>query len=165
MYQRISKILVIITVSFGLLACATIGKIERQQEQQLLDAGATRLNAEQVTAYLSGKTQVWDNGGAYFLPNGTVYVKFGGKVYPERRWVVESNGKVCVQFLDGSNSSCSSYFDKDGKVWVITLEIFGEKLSSIRSFRVRQDGSIDASDKSIHGGPDEVLEGNRLSEI
>lgn len=165
MYQRILKILLITTVSVGLLACATTAKYERQQEKQLLNAGATRLGPEQVTAYLSGKTQVWDNGGAYFLPNGTVYVKWGGKVFPERRWIVDNRGKVCVQFLDGRNSSCSTYFDLDGKVWVVTLEIFGERLSDVRSFKVRRDGSVDADDKSIHGGPDEVMEGNRLAEI
>lgn len=165
MYLRISKILLVVAVSFGLLACATTSKYERQQEQQLLNAGAKRLGTDEVTTYLSGKTQVWDNGGAYFLPNGTVYVKWGGKVFPERSWIVDDNGKVCVQFPDGRNSSCSSYFDLDGKVWVVTLEIFGERLSDVRSFRVRRDGSVDAADKSIHGGPDEVMEGNRLSEI
>jgi hypothetical protein len=165
MYQRISKILLVIAVSVGLLACVTVDKMERQQEQQLVNAGASPLSRDQVIAYLSGKTQQWENGGAYFLPDGTVYVKFAGKVYPERTWVADDSGRVCVKFPDGSNSSCSRYFDRNGKIWVITLEIFGEKLSGVRSFRVRQDGSIDPTDKSISGGPDTVLEGNRLSEM
>lgn len=165
MYQRISKYLIIVTVSLGLLACATVDKLERQQEQQLIDDGANRLSREQVIEHLSGNTQQWENGGAYFLPNGTVYVKFGGKTYPKRNWVVDGTGRVCIQLPDGSNTSCSRYFDYNGKVWVITLEIFGEKLSAARAFRVRRDGSIDPSDKSISGGPDTILEGNQLSKM
>lgn len=56
MYLRISKILLVLAVSFGLLACATTGQYEQQQEQQLLKAGAKRLGLDEVTAYLSGKT-------------------------------------------------------------------------------------------------------------
>jgi len=165
MYQRISKLLLVIAVSAGLLACATVAKLERQQEQQLIDAGATVLSRQQVIEYLSGKTQQWENGGAYFRPDGVVYVKFGGKVYPERTWVTDNTGRVCIKFPDGSSSSCSRYFDYKGDVWVITLEIFGEKLSAARAFSVRQDGSIDVTDSSISGGPSTVLEGNRLSEM
>jgi hypothetical protein len=165
MYQRISKIILVIAMSVGLLACATVEKLERQQEQQLVDAGATVLSRQQVTTYLSGKTQQWENGGAYFRPDGVVYVKFGGKVYPERSWIADDTGQVCIKFPDGANSSCSRYFDYDGDTWVITLEIFGEKLSGARAFSVRRDGSIDATDNSISGGPSTVLEGNRLSEM
>lgn len=165
MYQSTSKILLVIAVSVGLLACATVDKLERQQERQLIDAGATVLSRQQIVEYLSGKTQEWENGGAYFRPDGVVYVKFGGKVYPERTWVVDNTGSVCIKFPDGSSSSCSRYFDYEGDVWVITLEIFGEKLSGARAFSVARDGSIDARDSSISGGPSTVLEGNRLSEM
>jgi len=165
MYQSILKILLVIAVSVGLLACATVDKLERQQEQQLIDAGATVLNREQVVEFLSGNTQQWDNGGAYFRPDGVVYVKFGGKIFPERTWVADDNGRVCIVFPDGSSSSCSRYFDYDGDTWVITLEIFGEKMSGARAFSVRRDGSIDPTDNSISGGPSVVLEGNRLSEM
>ena len=165
MYQNILKILLVVAVSVGLLACATVDKLERQQEQQLIDAGATVLSRQQVIDYLSGKTQEWENGGAYFRPDGVVYVKFGGKVYPERTWIADGTGQVCVVLPDGANSSCSRYFDYNGDIWVITLEIFGEKLSGARAFSVRRDGSIDATDNSISGGPSTVLEGNRLSEM
>lgn len=165
MYQRLSKILLVIAVPVGLMACTTVGKLERQQEQQLIDAGATVLGRQQVVEYLSGKTQEWENGGAYFRPDGVVYVKFGGKVYPERIWVADNTGQVCIKMPDGANSSCSRYFNYNEDIWVITLEIFGEKLSQARAFSVRRDGSIDATDSSISGGPSTVLEGNRLSEM
>ena len=84
MYQKISKLLIVMTVSLGLLACAIAGS---KLEQQLMSDGAVRLNPAQVTDHLSGNTQVWTRGGsgAYFLPDGTVYVKFDGKTYPLSR--------------------------------------------------------------------------------
>ena len=129
-------------VSFGLLACATGTEFEKKLQQE----GAKRMNAEQVTAHLAGKTQKWNNGGAYFNPNGTVLVKFGGKVYPKRTWTVDDDGKVCILLPDGYVTSCSAYFDKEGKVWVVNLEIFGEA-------------------QQTEGGLDTVVEGNQLSDI
>lgn len=160
-YQHLSKSALVFAVVFALAACTS----KHLLEKQLVNNGAERMNAEEVTRYLSGNTQQWDNGGAYFLPDGAVYVKWGGKIYPERKWVVDDDGKVCILFLDGAKSSCSSYFRLDGKVWVITLEIFGEALASERPFRTYIDGSVDPADKSIHGGPDTILEGNRLDEV
>lgn len=78
---------------------------------------------------------------------------------------LDYDGKACIVFLDGAKSSCSSYFMMDGKVWVITLEIFGEALVRERPFKTYIDGSVDPADKSIHGGPDTILEGNRLADI
>lgn len=142
MYQRLSRILVIITTSFALLACAT-GTVF---EQKLLEEGAMRMNAEQVKAHLAGNTQKWINGGAYFVPDGTVYVKYAGKVFPKTRWTVDSDGKVCLVNPDGFVTSCSAYFDKDGEVWVVTLEVMGKA-------------------QQTEGGVDTILEGNQLSEV
>lgn len=129
-------------VSFGLLACATGTTFEKKLQQE----GAKRMNPEQVTTHLAGKTQKWNNGGAYFNSDGTVLVKFGGKVYPKRTWTVDDDGKVCILLPNGYVTSCSAYFDKDGKVWVVNLEIFGEA-------------------QQTEGGLDTVLEGNQLSAI
>lgn len=145
MYYKVSKILIIVTMSFGMLACSIAGS---KLEQQLIAEGATRLNPAQVTDYLSGNTQVFTtpSSGAYFLPDGTVYVKFAGRTYPLRTWTVDSNGKVCIAFPNGFVSSCSVYYYKDDKVHYVTLEIMGEPQTS-------------------DGGPDNILEGNRLSDI
>ena len=143
MYRRIPKVLFVMTLSLGLMACVTTG---HQLEKQLLSEGATRLNPAQVTDHLSGKTQVWTTGGAYFLPDGTVYVKYQGKIYPLRTWSVDKDGKVCVAFPNGFVSSCSVYYYKGDEVWYVTLEIMGEA-------------------QLTDGGPDTIMEGNRLSEL
>lgn len=132
-------------VSTGLLACALAGS---KLERQLISEGAIRLNPAQVTDYLSGNTQVFStpSSGAYFLPDGTVYVKFAGRTYPLRTWTVDSDGKVCIAFPNGFVSSCSVYYYKGEKVHYVTLEIMGEARTS-------------------DGGPDNILEGNKLSEL
>jgi len=145
MYQRISKLLIVLTVSLGLLACAIAGS---KLEKQLLSDGATRLNSAQVTDYLSGNTQVWtrSGSGAFFLPDGNVYVKFDGRTYPLRTWTVDNDGKVCILFPNGFTSSCSVYYNKDGVIWYVTLEIMGEA-------------------QATNGGPDTIMEGNKLDDI
>lgn len=144
MYQRISKLLLIFAMSYALLSCAISTS---PMEQELINEGGTRLTAEQVRKHLAGKTQAWSNGGAYFVPDGTVYVKYEGRIYPKRTWTVDDNGRVCIAFPDGLVSSCSAYFYKDGEVWVVTLEIFGEEQRSAAA-------------------PDsDVREGNRLDEL
>lgn len=131
------------TVSLGLLACATTSSMV---EKELISEGATRMNSAQVTDHLSGNTQVWESGGAYFLPDGSVYVKYAGRTYPLRTWSVDKNGKVCIAFPNGFVSSCSVYYLKEGKVWAVTLEIMGEAQPSV-------------------GGPDTIMSGNKLSQL
>lgn len=145
MYRRSSKIFLVLAVSLGLAACALAGsKLEKRLESE----GATRMNSAQVTDYLSGNTQKWTTpaSGAYFLPDGTVYVKFEGKIYPLRTWTVDDNGKVCIAFPNGFVSSCSVYYNKGDQIWYVTLEIMGVPVEN-------------------DGGPDTILEGNMLSEI
>jgi len=122
MYQRISKVLLVIAATYGLMSCAITSS---PMEKKLMADGATALTSEQVVQHLGGKTQVWSNGGAYFDRDGSVIVKFEGKVFPVRIWKINDN-KVCILLPDGFVTSCSSYYLKDGKVWVVTLEIFGE---------------------------------------
>ena len=103
MYRRISKILIVVAVSLGLGACALAGS---KLEKQLKSDGAVQLNGAQVTDYLSGNTQRWTTpgSGAYFLADGTVTVKFAGRTYPLRTWSVDSDGKVCIAFPNGSGT-------------------------------------------------------------
>jgi hypothetical protein len=148
-------------VSLGLLACATKNALERSLENE----GATRLTKDQVTTYLAGNTQQWQNGGAYFRSDGVVYVKWGGKIYPERTWTVYDNGKTCIVFPDGRRSSCSAYYDLKGTIWSVTLEVFGEELVDADPQVPEFDGSIQAGQGGVQGGPDKILKGNRLSDI
>ncbi len=161
MYQGITKLFIVLFVSLAVSACATKNVLEKQ----IISQGGKQLNAEQARAHLSGKTQRWADGGAYFNPNGSVYVKFGGKIFPERIWTVDDDGKVCIAFRDGFKTSCSTYYRYEGKVWVVTLEVFGENLIQERPFRFRRDGTIDPEEGSVHGGPDDIVDGNRLADL
>ena len=161
MYQGISKFFVVLVLSMSMLACATTNVLEKQ----LRSKGGQQLNAEQVKAHLSGKTQRWETGAAYFKPDGALYMKWGGKLYPERVWTVDDDGKVCIEFRDGFRTSCSTYYNYQGDVWAVTLTVFGEVLVQERPFRYRRDGSIEAPGNSIFGGPDEIYDGNRLAEF
>ena len=160
MYRGIFKLALVAVVAAGLIGCGTKNVLEKQ----LIDQGATRLSGNQVRDHLSGKTQQWDNGGAYFRADGVVYVKWAGKVYPERRWHVEDDGKACIYFPDGMKTSCSVYYDYNGETWVVTLEVFGEQLVVEHPYRYRRDGSIDAGG-TVFGGPDKGVDGNRLDEM
>lgn len=160
MYRGIFKLALVAVVAAGLIGCGTKNLLEKQ----LIDEGARRLSGDQVRDHLSGKTQQWDNGGAYFRDDGVVYVKWAGKIYPERRWQVEDDGKACIYFPDGMKTSCSVYYDYNGETWVVTLEVFGEQLVVEQPYRYRRDGSIDAGG-TVFGGPDKVVDGNRLDEM
>ena len=144
MHQSILKYLTIIVIAIALQACAT-GRTH-PASQKLIDEGATQLNPEEVVGHLSGNTQVWAEGGAYFSPDGGLYVKWQGKIFPERNWAVDNNGRVCIAEPTGRVTSCSEYFLKDGKVWAVTLEVFGESTN-------------------IKPGEDKIRKGNVLSDL
>ena len=149
MKQSISKLFAIIAVSLIMAACATTSPqtSKHKLEQLLLSDGAKHLTAAETKAHLSGMTQQWlGGGGAYFKEDGDVIVKWSGRIYPKRYWTVDDTGRVCIAFPDGFVSSCSRYYDKDGEIWVVTLEIFGEP-------------------QTFDGGPDTILPGNQLAEI
>lgn len=165
MQQKFWNLLAIAAIASALQACATLGG-SHPMSQQMLNEGAERLTREQVIEHLAGKTQVWASGGAYFEPDGDVYVKWEGRIYPRREWSADDNGRVCIAFPDQERrgafrtteirtapesstfvSSCSEYFRKDGEVWVVTLEIFGEKQQT--------PGAVDS----------DVRDGNRLADL
>lgn len=52
-------------LAVGTAACVTV--VSLTDEESLTKAGATRLNPEQVKAHVTGKTEVWDRGGAYYM--------------------------------------------------------------------------------------------------
>ncbi len=94
--------------TLGLSACATVS------EQALLEGGATRLNGEQVTAHLSGKTERWPYNETYFGPDGKAEARWE-KVRFWGTWEVSADGKVC---LNGRkwNNLCHSYVDDHGAI-------------------------------------------------
>ncbi len=166
MHQTIWKLLTIGAVAFALQACATIVGHKHAISDQMVRDGAERMNRDQVIEHLAGRTQVWASGGAYFQPDGDVYVKWEGRIYPRRVWTVDDSGRACIQFPEQERlgafrpegvertpdvatfaSSCSDYFRKDGEVWVVTVEIFGERQQS--------PGAVDS----------DVRDGNQLDDL
>jgi len=115
--------------TLGLSACATV------TEQALIEGGATRLNGEQVTAHLSGKTERWPYHETYFGSDGNAEalwekIRFAGT------WEVSAAGKVC---LNGKkwNNVCHSY--------------------------VNDYGAITRIDAGLSSGVKETVEGKKLS--
>lgn len=94
--------------TLGLSACATI------TEQSLIDAGATRLNGEQVTAHISGKTEKWPYNETYYSPDGKV-VALWEKIKYWGTWEVSADGKVCINGKK-LNNVCHSYLDNHGAI-------------------------------------------------
>ncbi len=165
MHYRMMKLLTILVVAIGLQACTTLG-VNHPVSLQMMSDGAERLNRDQVIEHLAGKTQVWSSGGAYFQPDGDVYVKWEGKIFPRRVWSADDRGRVCISFPEQERrgafraeqiertpasgsfaSSCSEYFRKDGEVWVVTVEVFG--------VRQQTPGAIDS----------DVRDGNQLADL
>ena len=142
MEKRAAKLVVVFTVSFYLLACAATPK-PGLLEQWLISAEAERLNAEQARSHLSGNTQEWANGGAYFHPDGKVDTRWAVYSYPGNSWSVDENGRVCIKNPEGFTTSCSVYYDNNGTIWFVTVEVFGEPVNN-------------------DGGPDVIFEGNVL---
>jgi hypothetical protein len=115
--------------TLGLSACATV------TEQALIEGGATRLNGEQVTAHLSGKTERWPFHETYFGADGNAEALWE-KVRFRGAWEVSADGKVC---LNGKkwNNICHSY--------------------------VNDYGAITRIDAGLSSGVKETVEGKKLS--
>lgn len=143
MYQKVSNILIVIAVSFGLLACAT-GQMS--MEQKVVADGGMRMNPEEVTAHLAGNTQKWSNGGAYYYPEGRLDFIWDGKEFYHYTWGTRGDGQVCIKNQVGLTTSCSAYFKHEGTVWTVVTEEFGELRTNF-------------------GGPDTILDGKRLSDL
>ena len=143
MYQRIFKILLIIGVTLGLMACAT-GKTTL--EEKVVADGAARMGPTEVTEYLSGNTQEWSNGGAYFHENGRLDFIWDGQRFFHYTWAARSDGQICIKNQVGFTTSCSAYFKHQGIIWTVITEEFGEL-------------------RTEFGGPDTVLDGNVLLDL
>ena len=94
--------------TLGLSACATV------TEQALIEGGATRLNGEQVTAHLSGKTERWPYYEIYYAPDGKVEGLFD-KVKSRGAWKVSPDGKVCLT-IPRWKDYCYSYVNNHGAI-------------------------------------------------
>ena len=79
----------LIAASIALTACATI-------EENLTEAGATRLNAAQAKTHIVGKTEKWTNGAGYYNPNGTIETVWEGSKQ-SGPYTIAADGNVCYE--------------------------------------------------------------------
>ena len=100
----------IMIVTLGLSACASM-------EEKMMEAGATRLDGAQATAFISGKTEKWTKGGAYYNPNGTLEAIWkGGKI--SGPYTVDPDGTVCYK-VGTWKKYCQIYMDENGTITLI----------------------------------------------
>lgn len=109
MFKQKNYFLLVILLCFGLTACAT-------QEQKLIEAGAKRLDRNQVLAYIVGNTEVWSKGGGHYMADGKMEAIWAGKT-SSRTYSVSDDGEVCSKF---ERLFCHFYMDNHGPIIMIT---------------------------------------------
>ena len=131
--KLISGIAFVVAVS----ACATSGMSDGES---LAQAGAMRLDASQIKTHLSGKTEVWFHGGAYYQADGKIKVKWR-KTISKGSWDVSADGNLCFE-LPNWKKTCQFYMKKDDVVYMLnedksigSTQVYdGDKLGSIGSY-------------------------------
>lgn len=86
-------------------------------EEILAQAGAVRLDAEQVRAHVSGYTEDWIHGGAYYHADGGLEVKWR-KVRYRATWEVSAEGEICYQ-LEKWPRRCHFYMRHEDEVLML----------------------------------------------
>lgn len=115
-------------------------------EQKIVSDGAVRMTGNQVTDYLTNKTQQWSNGGAYYATDGSLEMIWENKKFIGYSWNVRKDGLVCIDNSEGFTTSCSLYFKHNNTVWTVVTEVFGQA-------------------QDFFGGPDTLMQGKQLSEL
>jgi len=103
------NLIVVSSFTLALSACAAV------TEQQLVKAGATRLDGAQARAHLEGRTEIWPYYETYYKTDGKVEVRWN-KIKSRGTWEVSAEGKVCITVPIWERSPCHSYVDDHGKI-------------------------------------------------
>lgn len=114
------KLILIVAAAQAILACETVRECAPNcptDEEALAQAGAVRLQAQQVKARVSEKTEAWVHGGAYYHSDGALEVKWR-KVRYKGSWEVAADGTLCYQ-LPNWQRRCHFYMDKMGQVYLL----------------------------------------------
>jgi len=114
------KLMLVFVALQVISACETVRECEPNcptDEEALAQAGAVRLEAQQVKARVSGKTEEWVHGGAYYHLDGVLEVKWL-KVRYKGSWEVSADGTLCYQ-LPRWQRRCHFYMDKMGEVYLL----------------------------------------------
>jgi hypothetical protein len=123
-----SRILFILVVALGLAACETIetglkkadNAFLKRDPQTLLDAGATRLNAAQAKAHVSGNTEFWEEGTVFYDPDGQLELVWR-KVKSSGNWNIAADGNVCF-IVPKWKETCHYYLDLDGTITTVVKD-------------------------------------------
>ena len=83
-----------------------------------IEDGATRLNPDQVKIHISGNTEIWFKGGAYYSPDGELKVKWR-KAWNTGIWKVSAEGEVCITTPKLGNP-CYHYMNNAGAITMVS---------------------------------------------
>ena len=86
-------------------------------EEILSQAGAVRLDAEQARAHVSGYTEDWIHGGAYYHADGKLEVVWR-KVRYRATWEVSAEGEICYQ-LENRPRRCHFYMRHEDEILML----------------------------------------------
>jgi hypothetical protein len=118
-FKLLRPLLIIVAAGFG-QACETIRDCAPNcpsDEHILVQTGAERLTAEQVRARVTGNTENWIYGGAYYHADGRIDVRWL-RVRYKGSWEVTADGRLCYE-LPKWQRRCNVYLEKDGEVYLI----------------------------------------------
>ncbi|MCP4335458.1 MAG: DUF995 domain-containing protein [Gammaproteobacteria bacterium] len=111
MQAKIAKRFLILILAVGASSCVTVSGIS--DEVALTEAGATRLNPAQVKAHVTGKTEEWDRGGAYYMEDGQLKVIWR-RAFSNGSWEVSEDGTLCYQ-VPHWEERCHFYMNYEGQ--------------------------------------------------
>ena len=114
------KYLTIVIAALSMQACETYRDCWPNcptDEQILTQSGAQRLTAEQVRAHVTGKTENWVHGGAYYHPDGLIEARWL-RVRYKGSWEITDDGELCYE-LPKWQRRCQVYMEQNGKIYVL----------------------------------------------
>lgn len=121
---KFTHLILILVASLGLAACESDNSaLERldnaflkRDPQKLIDAGATRLDADQSRNHVSGNTEFWTEGSLYYNPDGELELVWR-KIKSTGSWKVTADGKVCLTAPTWKR--CHYYLALDGAITTV----------------------------------------------
>jgi hypothetical protein len=138
MKTEMAKRFLLFILAIGTAACVTVSGTS--DEEALTKAGATRLSPDAVKAHLTGKTEQWDKGGAYYMEEGKLKVVWR-KVFSTGSWHVSDDGTLCYQ-VPRWEERCHFYMKYNDQVLVLEDGVNvgarplheGNKLAALRRY-------------------------------
>jgi len=115
----------VLVASMALAACEsdnpTLQKLDntflKRNPQTLIDAGATRLDADQARTHVSGNTEFWSEGTVYYNPDGQLELVWH-KVKTAGSWEISADGDICFT-VPKWKKTCHYYLQHDGAITTV----------------------------------------------